>query len=106
MMKANYYEVGDLMIVEVSGRISPEQNKPFRDICESRLKNRKVIFCLDQLAFTGSANITTFFESIHLIENVSVVGIKQDFQRLLELKGMDVTLKTFSSLSEALRTFE
>lgn len=106
MMKASYYEVGDLMIVEVSGRISPDQNKPFRDICEKNLKNRKVIFCLNDLSFTASANISTFFESIGLIEDASVVGLKSDFQKLLELKGIDQNMKSFTTLSDALRNFE
>ena len=65
-MRAHYYEVGEMMIVEVSGRIEPDQNKPFRDICEKQLKNKKVIFCLEKLNFTASANITTFFESIKI----------------------------------------
>ncbi len=103
MMKASYYEVGDLMIVQVSGRISPDQNKPFRDICEKNLKNRKVIFCLDNLSFTASANISTFFESIGMIEGAKVVGLQTDFHRLLEVKGMTDVVKSFSTLSEALR---
>jgi len=100
-MLANYYEVGDLMVVEVTGRIEPDQNKPFRDICEKKLKNRKVVFCLDKLNFTASANIITFFESIKLIEDARLVGLKTDFYKLLELRGM-TGIKTFSSLSEAL----
>lgn len=100
-MRANYYEVGDLMVVEVIGRIEPDQNKPFRDICEKKLKNRKVVFCLDKLNFTASANIITFFESIQLIEDARLVGLKSDFYKLLELKGM-TGIKSFSSLSEAI----
>lgn len=106
MFKASYYEVGDLMIVQVEGRISPDQNKPFRDICQNTLKNRKVIFCLDNLNFTASANISTFFESINLIPEAKVVGLKNDFFKLLELKGMDQTVKSFKTLSDALRNFE
>ena len=100
-MQANYYEVGDLMVIEVTGRIEPDQNKPFRDICKTKLKNRKVVFCLDKLNFTASANIITFFESITLIEDVRLVGLKNDFYKLLELRGM-TTIKTFNSLSEAI----
>jgi len=100
-MLANYYEVGDLIVVEVTGRIEPDQNKPFRDICEKKLKNRKVVFCLDKLNFTASANIITFFESIKLIEDARLVGLKTDFYKLLELRGM-TGIRTFSSLSEAL----
>lgn len=100
-MLANYYEVGDLMVIEVTGRIEPDQNKPFRDICEKKLKNRKVVFCLDKLNFTASANIITFFESITMIEDVRLVGLKTDFYKLLELRGM-TGIKTFSSLSEAI----
>lgn len=100
-MLANYYEVGDLMVIEVTGRIEPDQNKPFRDICEKKLKNRKVVFCLDKLNFTASANILTFFESITMIEDVRLVGLKTDFYKLLELRGM-TGIKTFSSLSEAI----
>lgn len=105
MMKAEYYEVGDLMIVEVSGRISPDQNKPFRDICSAQLKDKKVIFCLDKLAFTASANITTFFESIRMIENAAIVGIKPDFEKLLELKGF-TEMRSFKTLSEALSGYD
>jgi hypothetical protein len=100
-MRANYYEVGDLMVVEVVGRIEPDQNKPFRDICAKQLKNRKVVFCLDKLNFTASANIITFFESIRLIEDARLVGLKSDFYKLLELKGM-TGIRSFNSLSEAI----
>ncbi|MGZ3690463.1 MAG: hypothetical protein ACXVAX_03105 [Pseudobdellovibrio sp.] len=100
-MQANYYEVGDLMVVEVVGRIQPDQNKPFRDICQKKLKNRKVVFCLDKLNFTASANIITFFESITMIEDVRLVGLKPDFFKLLELRGM-TGIKSFNNLSEAL----
>ncbi|MCC2679018.1 MAG: anti-sigma factor antagonist [Pseudobdellovibrio sp.] len=100
-MLANYYEVGDLMVIEVTGRIEPDQNKPFRDICEKKLKNRKVVFCLDKLNFTASANILTFFESITMIEDVRLVGLKTDFYKLLELRGM-TGIKTFNSLSDAI----
>ena len=99
-MRANYYEVGEMMIVEVSGRIEADQNKPFRDICEKQLKNRKVVFCLEQLNFTASANIITFFESIRIIEDARLVGLKSDFHRLLDLKGI-TDIKIFSNLSDA-----
>lgn len=101
LMQANYYEVGEMMVVEVSGRIEPDQNKPFRDICEKKLKNKKVIFCLDKLNFTASANILTFFESIKIIEDARLVGVKADFHKLLNLKGI-TGIKIFSSLSEAI----
>ncbi len=100
-MRANYYEVGEMMVVEVSGRIEPDQNKPFRDICEKKLKNKKVIFCLDKLNFTASANILTFFESIQIIEDARLVGLKADFHKLLNLKGI-TGIKIFSNLSEAI----
>ncbi len=101
-MQAHYYEVGDLTVVEIKGRIEPEQNKPFRDVCERELKNKKVVFCLESLHFTASANITTFFESIQFISDARVVGLKPDFYKLLNLKGID--LKIFASLSEAIKS--
>ncbi len=104
MFKASYYEVGDLMIIQVTGRISPDQNKPFRDICEKTLKNRKVIFCLEELSFTASANISTFFESIQLINEAKVVGLNNDFSRLLDLKGQ--VMDSYPTLSDALRNFD
>ena len=104
-MQAHYYEVGDLMVVEVTGRIEPDQNKPFRDICEKKLKNKKVVFCLGQLNFTASANITTFFESIKIIEDVRFVGLKNDFYRLLDLKGI-TGIRNFKNLSEAINFTE
>lgn len=100
-MQARYYEVGEMMVVEVSGRIEPDQNKPFRDICEKKLKNKKVIFCVEQLNFTASANITTFFESIKIIEDARLVGLKADFYKLLDLKGI-TGIKIFTNLSEAI----
>lgn len=100
-MEARYYEVGEMMVVEVSGRIEPDQNKPFRDICEKKLKNKKVIFCVEQLNFTASANITTFFESIKIIEDARLVGLQADFYKLLDLKGI-TGIKIFANLTEAL----
>jgi len=105
MMNAKYYHVGELMVVEVTGRIEPDQNKPFRDICANNLADKKVIFCLNNLAFTASANLATFFESINLIPQAKVVGLNADFHRLLELKGL-THLKHFSTLSEAIKNFE
>lgn len=102
MMQAKFYEMGDLTVVEVSGRIEPDQNKPFRDVCELKLKNKKVVFCLDKLSFTASANISTFFESINLIKEAHLVGLKHDFYKLLELKGF--SMKTYGTLSEAIET--
>lgn len=101
-MQARYYEVGDLTVVEIKGRIDPEQNKPFRDVCEKELKNKKVVFCLNSLNFTASANITTFFESIQMISDARIVGLKPDFHKLLQLKGID--LKIFTNLSEAIKS--
>lgn len=100
-MRAHYYEVGEMVVVEVSGRIEPDQNKPFRDICEKKLKNKKVVFCLDKLNFTASANIITFFESIKMIEDARLVGLKADFHKLLDLKGI-TGIKIFASLSDAI----
>lgn len=99
-MDAKFYEIGEITVVEVRGRIEPDQNKPFRDVCEKKLKDRKVVFCLEELSFTASANITTFFESISTIPQARVVGLKQDFYKLLELKG--ISMQTFSSISEAI----
>lgn len=100
-MHAHYYEFGEWIVIEVSGRIEPDQNKPFRDICERKLKNKKVVFCLEKLNFTASANITTFFESIRLIQEARVVGLKSDFHKLLDLKGMS-DVRVYASLSEAI----
>lgn len=100
-MQAHFYEVGDLTVVEVKGRIEADQNKPFRDVCEKKLRDKKVVFCLSQLNFTASANITTFFESIRLISNVKLVGLQPDFYKLLDLKGM-TEMQTYQTLSEAL----
>ncbi len=101
-MQARYYEVGDLTVVEIKGRIEPEQNKPFRDVCEKELKYKKVVFCLEALNFTASANITTFFESIRVISDARVVGLQPDFYKLLHLKGINI--KIFSTLSEAIKS--
>ncbi|MBC7464724.1 MAG: hypothetical protein H7256_01925 [Bdellovibrio sp.] len=102
-MQAHFYEVGDLTVVEVKGRIEADQNKPFRDVCEKKLKDKKVVFCLGELNFTASANITSFFESIKLIEDVKVVGLTADFFKLLDLKGM-TEIRTFTTLSEAIKS--
>ncbi len=102
-MQAHFYEVGDLTVVEVKGRIEADQNKPFRDVCEKKLRHKKVVFCLGQLNFTASANITTFFESIQLIGDVRVVGLQPDFYKLLNLKGM-TEMKTYQTLSEAINS--
>jgi phosphoribosylformylglycinamidine (FGAM) synthase PurS component len=102
MMEAKYYEYGQFMVIEVKGRLEPDQNKPFRDVCERLLKNKEVIFCLNDLSFTASANLTTFFESIQLIPKAKVVGLKTDFHRLLELKGYTKGVRSFKTLHDAI----
>ncbi len=101
-MQAKFYEYGQYTVIEVKGRLEPDQNKPFRDVCERILKNKEVIFCLDDLSFTASANLTTFFESIQLIPRAKVVGLKNDFHRLLELKGYSKGMRSFRTLHDAL----
>ena len=102
MMQAKFYEYGQYTVIEVKGRLEPDQNKPFRDVCERVLKNKEVIFCLNDLSFTASANLTTFFESIQLIPKAKVVGLKSDFHRLLELKGYSKGMRSFRTLHEAM----
>lgn len=101
-MQAKFYEVGTVTVVEIKGRIEPDQNKPFRDVCEQKLKGRRVVFCLNGLSFTASANITTFFESINVIPEAKVVGLQHDFYKLLELKG--INMKTYLTLSDAIKS--
>lgn len=102
MMQAKFYEYGQYTVIEVKGRLEPDQNKPFRDVCERILKNKEVIFCLNDLSFTASANLTTFFESIQLIPKAKVVGLKNDFHRLLELKGHSKGMRSYRTLHEAM----
>ena len=102
MMQAKYYEYGQYTVIEVKGRLEPDQNKPFRDVCERILKNKEAIFCLNELSFTASANLTTFFESIQLIPKAKVVGLKTDFHRLLELKGYAKGMRSYRTLHDAM----
>ena len=83
-MEAKFYKMGEVVVIKISGRINADENKPFRDLCELKLKNEKVIFCLEQLHFTASANISTFFDKVlrllivfFKILNLSIFGLKK-----------------------------
>lgn len=109
-MKAMMSQEGEVTVVHVSGRLDINQNHPFRQACLAEFARKKVVFNLSDLSFVGSTGIQSFFQIIEDLyqansQKVRVVGLNQDFQRLVGLKS-EFKIPCLPSVYEAKVSFE
>lgn len=96
-MQAKVLNRGDVTIVSLQGRLEIERANYLKKICLDNLKNKKVVFCLDELSFVGSSGIQNFFGFIDEMNsnktmNVKLAGLKPDFMRLWSFAQRSVEL--------------
>lgn len=107
-MQAKMLQLGDVTVVTLQGRLEIERANYLKKVCMDNLKNKKVVFCLDQLSFVGSSGIQNFFGFLdevnknHTME-VRLAGLRPDFMRLWSFSERNVQLH--KSIDEAVKSF-
>lgn len=108
-MEANYQKHGEVVIVELKGRLNFEMSGPFRKTCLERLLSEKVVFDLRHLNFVGSLGLKDFVDTLdHMVQHsrsgIRFSGVSSEFKRLFEASGIS-TLTMFETTDKAVQSF-
>ncbi len=108
-MEAKFAKVGEVMIVELTGRLDFETAQPFRKTCLDHLVHQKVVLDMNHLNFVGSLGIKDFVETIEGLfqktqTGVRLCGVSSEFRRLFEASAIS-QLEIFESKDKALASF-
>ena len=108
-MEAKLKMRGQVVVVELNGRLDFESTEPFRRTCLEKLVAEQVIFDLRNLNFVGSLGLTDFVGVFDDLKRKSQPGIKlcgmsSEFRRLFEARGFSA-LEMFDSQEKAIQSF-
>lgn len=108
-MRVKVIQEGDYNVVALIGRLDIEKNKLIKDTLLKNYSNKKIVFCMDQLQFIGSSGIQNFFQNLKELHeqkklNVRIVGLNQDFQRLLHYSSLQ-DFGVFESVETAIGSY-
>lgn len=92
-MEAKFAVRGEVLIVELNGRLDFETSEPFRKTCMEKLVSEKVVFDLRNLNFVGSLGLTDFVATLDQMSQksqpgVRFCGVSSEFRRLFEASGL------------------
>lgn len=108
-MQAQVVREGDVMVVQLAGRIDVETAPPFRKACLEQLINEKVVFDFRNLSFVGSSGILPFLETMQEFAGKSRHGFKfsamsSEFRRIFGSTPLQ-TIEVFETYSHAVHAF-
>lgn len=108
-MQAKFALRGEVVVVELNGRLDFETSGPFRRTCLERLVSQKVVFDLRNLNFVGSLGLTDFMTTIEDMKRQSRPGVKfcglsSEFRRLFEASGLPAQ-DFFENQEKAIQSF-
>lgn len=108
-MEAKFAKRGQVVVVELKGKLDFETSAPFRRTCLEKLISEKVVFDLRDLNFVGSLGLTDFMSTLEDMKKSSRPGIKfcgvgSEFRRLLEASGIQ-DHEMFDNQEKALQSF-
>ena len=107
-MEANYVLRGEVLVVELKGRLNHEMSGTFRKTCLERLLKEKVVFDLRHLNFVGSLGLKDFVDTLdHMAQQSTGVrfsGVSSEFRRLFEASGIP-SLNIFENTDKAIQSF-
>jgi anti-anti-sigma factor len=108
-MEAHFEVRGEVMVVELKGRLDFETTEPFRKTCWEHLLGAKVVFDLKNLNFVGSLGLTDFVDTLDHMAKESRLGIKfsgvgSEFRRLFEASGIS-RLEIYENQDKAIQSF-
>jgi anti-anti-sigma factor len=112
-VEANYVLRGEVLVVELKGRLNHEMSGTFRKTCLERLLKEKVVFDLRHLNFVGSLGLKDFVDTLdHMAQQsqpgsgggVRFSGVSSEFRRLFEASGIP-SLNIFENTDKAIQSF-
>ena len=108
-MEAKFAVRGEVLVVELNGRLDFESAVPFRRTCLEKLTSEKVVFDLRGLSFVGSLGLTDFVRTLDDLSKQSSTGVKfcgvsTEFRRLFEAGGL-ASHDIFESQDKAVQSF-
>lgn len=110
-MQANFARRGEIVVVELKGRLDFETSAPFRRTCLENLVREKVVFDLRHLAFVGSLGLTDFVNTLENMTQksgagagVRFCGLSSEFRRLFEASET-LGQEFFETQDQAIQSF-
>lgn len=108
-MEAKYAMRGEVVVVELKGRLDIESSEPFRKTCLERLVTEKVVFDLKNLNFVGSLGLKDFVTTLDdmaqkSLNGVKFCGVSSEFRRLFDASGL-AGHQIFESQESAIQSF-
>lgn len=108
-MEAKFAMRGQIMVVELKGKLDFETQAPFRRTCLEKLLSEKVVFDLRNLNFVGSLGLTDFVSTLEDMKKNSEPGIRfcgvgTEFRRLFEASGFQAH-DIFDNQEKAVQSF-
>lgn len=108
-MEAKFAVRGQVLVVELKGRLDFETAAPFRKTCLERLTREKVVFDLRHLNFVGSLGLKDFAGTLHDLARANQTGLRfcgvsSEFRRLFEASGLN-NYEFFESQEGAIQSF-
>jgi anti-anti-sigma factor len=108
-MEAKIGWCGEVVVVELNGRLDFESADPFRKTCMERLVREKVVFDLKNLNFVGSLGLKDFVDTMDQMSQksgprVKFSGLSSEFRRLFEASGISL-LEIYDNKDKAVQSF-
>ena len=108
-MQALVGREGDIVVVQLSGRVDIETAVPFRDACLGRLAGQKVVFDFQKLGFVGSSGILPFLETMQKFheahpENLRFSGLCSEFRRVFAATPLNI-VKVYETSQQAAMSY-
>jgi anti-anti-sigma factor len=108
-MQASFAKLGEVVVVELKGRLDFETSEPFRRTCLERLVREKVVFDLGRLNFVGSLGLKDFVATLEDMTQSSGAGVRfcgvsSEFRRLFEASAL-AGREIFDTKAQAIQSF-
>ena len=108
-MQARVAQHGEILIIQLSGRVDVETAEPFRNACLNHLKNKRVVFDFRSLSFVGSSGILPFLETMQEFANnnpggMKFSGVSSEFKKVFAATPLNA-IEIFDTDSQALHAF-
>ena len=109
-MEAKYAMRGQVVVIELNGKLDFETSEPFRRTCLEKLVSEKVIFDLRNLNFVGSLGLKDFVTTLEDMKKgdasptVKFCGVSSEFRKLFEASGIQ-GCDMFENQEKALQSF-
>lgn len=108
-MQARINQKGEVIVVELTGKVEIEKTQVFKEALKVHLNDRKVVFHMKDLNFVGSTGIQSFFQILREFHmdpscKIKIAGMKPDFKKLW-LYNDTSNVEIHDNLESALMSF-